>query len=203
MNKRFTNGMRVVSILLMVLSLSLFVFFAKRNKESTVTTVNGNTRSTPLDTPDSEAQTPAKSTNIITPGVSVGEVQIGMSEEDVIRVWGEPKERPGKGTLAYWNKGVEVLCSPTKGVTIISCIDGIVTDHYSSFSGALSNGIKLGMTEKEIITIMGQPNVRKEMPKSRIVLEYPGIRFSLQAGWRQEWGNEPHLVQMVCHGVRQ
>jgi len=127
---------------------------------------------------------------VITPGVGVGPVTLGMSREEVIKHLGKPVKIEGEGGygLNYISSmGLSVLVSPRKGVVSISCWTSRVMYWLSAlgmkdFRGATDKGIKMGAGRDEIVRAYGRAD--SESGGAPLYMDYrsEGIKFILCSG---------------------
>jgi len=138
--------------------------------------------------PDRASTQPAEM--VITPGVGVGPVTLGMSREEVIKHLGKPVKIEGEGGygLNYISSlGLSVLVSPRKGVVSISCWTSRVMYWLSAlgmkdFRGATDKGIKMGAGRDEIVRAYGRAD--SESGGAPLYMDYrsEGIKFILCSG---------------------
>jgi len=127
---------------------------------------------------------------VITPGVGVGPITLGMSREDVIKHLGKPVKIEGEGGygLNYISSmGLSVTVSPRKGVVSISCWTSRVMYWLyalgmKDFRGATDKGIKMGAGRDEIVRAYGRAD--SESGGAPLYMDYrsEGIKFILCSG---------------------
>jgi hypothetical protein len=126
---------------------------------------------------------------VITPGVGVGAITLGMSKEDVIKHLGKPDKTEGKGSgLNYISSmGLSVMVSPRKGVVSISCWTSRVMYWLyalgmKDFRGATDKGIKMGAGRDDIVRAYGKAD--SESGGAPLYMDYrsQGIEFILCSG---------------------
>jgi len=126
---------------------------------------------------------------VITPGVGVGPITLGMSKEDVIKHLGKPDKTEGKGSgLNYISSmGLSVMVSPRKGVVSISCWTSRVMYWLyalgmKDFRGATDKGIKMGAGRDDIVRAYGKAD--SESGGAPLYMDYrsQGIEFILCSG---------------------
>jgi len=138
--------------------------------------------------PDRASTQPAEM--VITPGVGVGSIALGMSREEVIKHLGKPVKIEGEGGygLNYISSmGLSVLVSPRKGVVSISCWTSRVMYWLSAlgmkdFRGATDKGIRMGAGRDEILRAYGKAD--SESGGAPLYMDYrsEGIKFILCSG---------------------
>jgi RNA polymerase sigma factor (sigma-70 family) len=117
-------------------------------------------------------------TILITPGVSVGKVKAGMSEDEVRAALGEPESMLG-GSMVYDKRfGFSVVCKKTKEVGAVFCGGGVV------FKGRTKEGIGIDSSRADLINTFGQPTSAKPWGTGQEQLDYKplGLTFTLQNG---------------------
>jgi RNA polymerase sigma factor (sigma-70 family) len=114
----------------------------------------------------------------ITPGVSVGKVKAGMTEDDVITALGEPERKQGEVLIYDKRFGFSVVCSRQKIVGAVFCGGGV------AFKGHTKEGIGLESSRDDLIKAFGQPTSAKPWAVGQEQLEYKplGLTFLLQNG---------------------
>jgi hypothetical protein len=128
---------------------------------------------------------------VITPGVGVGPITLGMSREDVIKHLGKPVKIEGEGGygLNYISSlGLGVLVFPRKGVVVISCWTSRATYwlhgvFVKDFRGSTDKGIKMGAGRDEIVRAYGKAD-SESGDASLLYMDYRsrGIEFMLRSG---------------------
>jgi RNA polymerase sigma factor (sigma-70 family) len=119
---------------------------------------------------------------LITPGVSVGKIKAGMTEDDVIAALGQPENKQGE-TLIYDKRfGFSIVCSRQKIVGAVFCGGGV------DFKGHTKEGIGIGSNREDLIKAFGKPTTEQRNAKltafDEATLEYKplGLTFTLQNG---------------------
>jgi hypothetical protein len=89
----------------------------------------------------------------ILPGKSVGSINLGMSEPDVVRAWGPPErtEQSPDGVALYdygEKQGVGIFVAGNRVAQIM-----VVTQDWTT-----TNGIKVGATRPEVLAFYGRPD---------------------------------------------
>ena len=128
---------------------------------------------------------------VITPGVGVGAITLGMNKEDVIKHLGKPDKIEGKGGfgLNYISSmGLSLLVSRSKGVVFISCWNSRATYwlhalSVKDFRGATDKGIKMGAGRDEIVRAYGKAD-SESGDAAMLYMDYrsQGIEFMLLYG---------------------
>jgi hypothetical protein len=127
---------------------------------------------------------------IIVPGHAVGDIQLGMTQQQVLNRLGMPDEisndRTGDGGLnVYWvypqsDRSVLVV-SWTKRQGEAGGVDFIFTDHARFVT---SKGVALGQsTFRDVLTHYGVPERLSGVGRGAVMLSYEseGIRFRIEA----------------------
>ena len=129
-------------------------------------------------TPNATANAKNDETILITPGVSVGKVKAGMSEDEVVAALGKPDKMQG-GSMSYDNQlGFSVICGQkTKMVGAVFC-GGV------AFKGRTKEGIGIDSSRADLIKTFGQPTSAEPEAAGGEQLEYKplGLTFHLQEG---------------------
>ena len=130
-------------------------------------------------TPNATANAKNDETILITPGVSVGKVKAGMSEDEVVAALGKPDKMQG-GSMSYDNRlGFSVICGQkTKMVGAVFCGGGV------DFKGHTKEGIGIDSSPAGVLKTFGQPTSAEPEAAGGEQLEYKplGLTFSLQEG---------------------
>ena len=129
-------------------------------------------------TPNATANAKNDETILITPGVSVGKVKAGMSEDEVVAALGKPDKMQG-GSMSYDKQlGFSVICGrKTKMVGAVFC-GGV------AFKGRTKEGIGIDSSRADLIKTFGQPTSAEPGAAGQERLEYKplGLTFLLQEG---------------------
>jgi RNA polymerase sigma factor (sigma-70 family) len=129
-------------------------------------------------TPNATANAKNDETILITPGVSVGKVKAGMSEDEVVAALGKPDKMLG-GSMSYDKQfGFSVICGQkTKMVGAVFC-GGV------AFKGRTKEGIGIDSSRADLIKTFGQPTSAEPETAGQERLEYKplGLTFFLQEG---------------------
>ena len=130
-------------------------------------------------TPNATANAKNDETILITPGVSVGKVKAGMSEDEVVAALGKPDKMLG-GSMSYDSQlGFSVICGrKTKMVGAVFCGGGV------AFKGRTKEGIGIDSSRADLIKTFGQPTSAEPETAGQERLEYKplGLTFFLQEG---------------------
>ncbi len=145
----------------------------------------------------------------IKPGEGVGDLKLRMSRDQVIELWGEPDaifERSHHfdnllyEDFQYYKRGIIISILPEIGVGQIKCLYSSLL-HYAvflDFTGETPQGVRIGMSEQEIIKRMGEPAKRVETTYGSthlIQLQYPNnVFFRLMSGYFEKEKDLPHVV---------
>ncbi len=106
----------------------------------------------------------AKAKTLIVPGVGVGEVKLGMSESQVIALWGTPSSRDEFGRGAPYS-GVNLLWKEEpEGNLFIEFVvsEGLRWVNVHSRGYATVNGLSIGSSKSDVIAAMGNPGRTKD-----------------------------------------
>jgi len=136
------------------------------------------------------AQNPAQPANwIVIPGTAVGDIQLGMSQQNVLNRLGMPDEisndRGGDGGLnVYWvypqgDRSVLVV-SWTKRQGEAGGVDFIFTDHIRFVT---NKGVSLGAsTFKDLLQQYGTPERMSGLGRGAVMFYYEGqgVRFRVE-----------------------
>jgi len=136
------------------------------------------------------AQNPAQPANwIVIPGTAVGDIQLGMSQQNVLNRLGMPDEisndRGGDGGLnVYWvypqgDRSVLVV-SWTKRQGEAGGVDFIFTDHMRFVT---NRGVSLGAsTFKDLLQHYGTPERMSGLGRGAVMFYYEGqgVRFRVE-----------------------
>lgn len=89
---------------------------------------------------------------------------LGMTEEEIINLIGEPilKKTYGEKMVLDWNIKYNIHYNATLE-------NGIVIDFLCDFESATYEGVKYGMTQKEIVTLLGEPDYEFIVPATTIL----------------------------------
>jgi len=96
----------------------------------------------------------------IVPLEGVGPIDFGMSQEQVIELWGQPKESQVVA-LYYFQKGVTVLLDFRVGVREIHCWSKEYPDappELATFPGKTDKAITMGTAKEDVIAAYGEPD---------------------------------------------
>jgi RNA polymerase sigma factor (sigma-70 family) len=118
---------------------------------------------------------------LIEPGVGVGKVKVGMTEDEVIAALGQPDRKQGEVLIYDKEFGMSVVFNRQKIVGAVFCGGGVV------FSGHTTEGLGIGTTREELIQKLGEPtSVEKDAgdPTGEERLDYqtPGLTFAIREG---------------------
>ena len=143
--------------------------------------------------------------HLITPGVGIGRIHLGMNLTEVTTILGNPKVTKNMSTsgVAYmWFEyvsfsdgtaestgGLAVICSPSGEVQQVSA--------YRDPSYHTQNGLHVGSTESQVLSTMGQPPATTTfkpavVPKGVHTLIYNGIVF-----WVKDSNKTVHQISSV------
>jgi len=108
----------------------------------------------------------AQQGNLVAPLLGVGDVQFGMSKDQVIKHLGRPdKEYPGAETtkLDYVaSRGLGLTIHAERGLQMIQCWSDSAPQKLpfpvTTFAGRTKEGIGMGATREQIIDAYGQPD---------------------------------------------
>jgi len=113
---------------------------------------------------------------------SLGNVEFGMSREQVIEAFGQPDIEDGP-SLSYRMRGFGVLVLPQRGVAglLIGAARAMPEDvDGHDFQGQTTEGVRIGSTEKDIVKAYGEPASRKERGGTQTRLVYHGPKSSFR-----------------------
>ena len=120
---------------------------------------------------------------LIEPGVSVGKVHAGMTVDQVRAQLGAPQLTTANA-LEYSKLGFAVMPGADGVVQIVMCGDvtGTRGPLVERFHGKTKEGIGLGSTRADLISVYGQPSADEKFPGDRESMKYDslGITFSLE-----------------------
>jgi RNA polymerase sigma factor (sigma-70 family) len=122
---------------------------------------------------------------LIVPGVSVGKVKAGMTEDDVIAALGQPESKQGEVLIYDKHLGFSVVCSRKKIVGAIFCGDSMPTyPGVKMFKGRTKEGIGMESSRDDLVKAFGQPTSAKPWAVRQEQLEYKplGLTFTLESG---------------------
>ncbi|HTR41932.1 MAG TPA: sigma-70 family RNA polymerase sigma factor [Pseudomonadales bacterium] len=125
--------------------------------------------------PGAGANQTANDSLLITPGVSVGKVKSGMTENDVIAAMGQPDRKQGEVLIYDQDFGFSVVCSRQKKVGAIFCGGGV------AFNGHTKEGIGIGSSQDDLVKALGQPT-SSDASQGQIVYQKLGLTFTMQDG---------------------
>ncbi len=122
---------------------------------------------------------------LVSPGQGVGDVLLGMYEDEVIAVLGEPEEKSSYDSgstvyLIYPSAGISVVVAKGKvhSIDLYSGVPtGYVKNQYSRFKGAFENGLNFDSSFDDVVKAFGDPVERFQMKYSTIPTDtyYYGI----------------------------
>ncbi len=123
---------------------------------------------------------------IIEPRVGLGSIKIGMPMDAVVDEFGPPRVKIGP-TLGYPDLGFTVLPGEPNIVGAIMMGDSSGGSLVDAFKGKTQNGIGMGSTEQEILSIFGSPDpltgpkaiAREEARQGLKTLRYQRLRLTL------------------------
>jgi RNA polymerase sigma factor (sigma-70 family) len=115
---------------------------------------------------------------LITPGVSVGKVKVGMTEDDVIAALGQPERKQGEVLIYDKRFGFSVVCSRQKIVGAVFCGGPV------DFKGRTKEGIGIDSSRADLVKAFGQPTSAEPWAGGQEQWEYKqfGLTFTLQNG---------------------
>lgn len=121
---------------------------------------------------------------LIVPGVSVGKVKAGMTQQEVIAALGQP-DRPQGNVLVYDKKfGFSVICA--RGGVVANVFCGVYprSPGLKVFEGRTKEGIGLDSTRADLVKAFGEPTSVKPWGAGQEQLRYNqlGLMFILEAG---------------------
>jgi len=121
---------------------------------------------------------------LVTPLVGIGKVRFGMSEEEVVKILGQPDKRKPR-SLIYRPLGLSVTVHPKLGVFSFGCFTKRAIPWWDRFStndfrGATKDGIRMGSSEGEIVRAFGKPDERDDQGRQvDLTYETLGLWFLL------------------------
>jgi hypothetical protein len=121
-------------------------------------------------------------TLLITPHVSVGKVEAGMTEDEVMAALGQPERKQGEVLIYDAQFGFSVVCSRQKIVGAVFCGGPV------DFKGHTKEGIGIGSRMDELVKAFGKPTTEQANTQNALVkeeqLDYttPGLTFTLHDG---------------------
>jgi len=103
---------------------------------------------------------------VVVPLLAIGKVRFGMSEEEVLKILGEPDKKKSR-SLMYLSRGVSIGVHPKLGVLSFGCFTRKVIPWWDrffakDFQGATKEGIGMGSSEQQIIEAFGKPDERED-----------------------------------------
>ena len=124
---------------------------------------------------------------LITPGVSVGKVKAGMSEDEVAAVLGQPEKMQGNVMIYDAHFGFSVVCNRKKIVGDVFCGDAALANPgVKKFKGRTKEGIGMESSRADLIKALGEPTSAKpwDAARQQEQLEFKplGLSFVLEQG---------------------
>jgi RNA polymerase sigma factor (sigma-70 family) len=147
--------------------------------------------------PDANAESSVTTDDslLIVPGVSVGKVKAGMSEDEIIAALGKPEKMQGEVMIYDKQLGFSVVCSRKKLVGAVFCGGGVATNEAPAvasatnespavFKGRTKEGIGIDSSRYDLIKTFAQPTSDNLWAVGQERLEYKplGLTFTLQSG---------------------
>ena len=127
---------------------------------------------------------------LITPGKGVGELRLGMSKEEALKILGTPDQDDQQGVLKYFAKGIEVFVSQGK-VLVIICHSRTPDDqrrgfnNYEQYPGKTDKGVALGASKSEVLAAYGQPSGEQALgSETNLSYRDPFITFTIDSSNR-------------------
>ena len=126
---------------------------------------------------------------IIEPLVGIGPVNFGMSEDEVMKHFGQP-DRIFQGEVTKLNyvpsRGLVFVVDAELGMNEIGCwSEGMLPSRITTFAGKTKEGIGIGATQEEIVDAYGQPDRTSTGSRALVeTLHYDKLqaRFTLMEG---------------------
>ena len=119
----------------------------------------------------------------IEPGVCVGKVRPGMTVDEVIAELGKPDSQTGGG-LEYLRHGFAVSPGRDGTVRAVLCGDssGINGPLVKAFTGRTKEGIGMGSSRVQVVSVYGEPPEKEKTLAGREVVKCGslGLTFSLE-----------------------
>jgi len=139
----------------------------------------------------------ADSRLVVSPETGIGPVNFGASEDEVVRLLGEPESaEPVRGqeknatTLSYNARGFSLTVDDRFGLSSIQCLSQAGSGpRVRDFLGATPEGIRIGATPEEVRAVYGEPEAEETA-----LLSYGdrGWQFRLHDGY-----NDDRVVSML------
>jgi RNA polymerase sigma factor (sigma-70 family) len=124
---------------------------------------------------------------LITPGISVGKVKAGMSEDEVVTALGKPEKMQGEVMIYDKHFGFSVVCSRKKIVGDVFCGDSMLKyPGVKKFKGHTKEGIGMESSREDVTKAFGQPTTatpwNAALQQERLEYKSLGLTFILEKG---------------------